>query len=123
MRDRAARKRGTVAADASRTVMDTTSSPGEHRSHAEHGGISLQCAVLAFVGLAAVAIGMTLPLEDRGPAPGARATAPAAQPASGAAMQPQYSAGVTLEQEAAFEYFPAQFPTPRGEIEELPATF
>jgi hypothetical protein len=123
MREGAARKRGTVAAVASRTVVDTRSSPAEHRSHAEQGGISLQCAVLAFVGLAAVAIGMALPLEDRGPTPGARATAPAPQPASGAAMQAHYSAGVMPEQEAAFEYFPAQFPTPRGEIEEQPATF
>jgi hypothetical protein len=89
-----------------------------HNDHPAQAGtddrVSIRrCIVLTLIGIAAIVVATFL-LSTEPTALSRNATTsaqsvPATQPAQ-AADKP-------------FDYFPAQFPTPRGDAEELPATF
>lgn len=89
-----------------------------------------QCLLLALIGLCAIAVSTLLPSEHEWAsadsatqaAPRAPSKAPvgARKGYAERAAQTPASAGAAAEP---FDYFPAQFPVPSGEISEQPATF
>lgn len=127
MRAEARREMRPVAAIAPRdvtsaTVVQEASGPLDH---ARCRRIAKDCALLALVGLAAVAIAIALPSDDRAQSPNARgnpwALQPAAAPGADALRPavPEHAGSAEMQS----DYFPAQFPAPRGEVEEQPASF
>jgi hypothetical protein len=96
-------------------LRDPGSLPGETNC------IALHCLVLTLIGLLAVGVGLVL-LPRSEPPPGVMArgavpSLPAAPENVASAPEPSDSADVP------FVYFPAQFPTPRGDAGEQPPTF
>ena len=116
MRAEARREMRPVAAIAPRDVTS---------DHARCRRIAKDCALLALVGLTAVAIAIALPSDDRAQSPNARgnpwALQPAAAPGADALRPavPEHAGSAEMQS----DYFPAQFPAPRGEVEEQPASF
>jgi hypothetical protein len=92
-------------------------------------GVRRHCLLLALIGLCAIAVSTLLPSEHEtasaDSATQAASRAPSKAPI-GARKGPAERAVQTPAGAAAaepFDYFPAQFPVPSGEISEQPATF
>jgi hypothetical protein len=82
-------------------------------------GVATHCLVLALIGIAALAIGVFMIPRDE-----VRPPATARGPAQVSASPAQAKAASASEPaDKPFEYFPAQFGTPGGDMDEQPATF
>jgi hypothetical protein len=83
------------------------------------------CVVLTLIGLAAIAVAIMLP-RDETARPAMARDGQTAEPASQGAVNAVHLPGDANTIDPAgmpFDYFPAQFPAPQGQVEEQPPTF
>jgi hypothetical protein len=83
--------------------------------------VVMHCLVLALMGIAAIGIGLFLLPPTEVPPVAARGGGSAGGPQ--AAGVKDTAAAVNAPAEQPFDYFPAQFPMPRGDADEQPVTF
>ena len=107
---------------------NATRVPDDEPADSHRFSVRRHLLILTFAGAAAIAISLLASSGSRAPATAAAtlATMPSGAPAQTAASTdtPAQIAGHSSgSADQAFDYFPAQFPTPSGEFAEQPPTF
>ena len=100
-------------------LADSEAAATDWHSTARH------CVVLTLIGLAAIAVAIML-ARDETARPATARDGQTTRPASKAAVNnvPSPAPGNAIDAVGVtFDYFPAQFPAPQGEVEEQPPTF
>jgi hypothetical protein len=99
--------------------LDTESSATDRRNTARH------CLVVTLIGLGAIAVAIMLPRDETARSATARAAQTPEQASQGAVNTVRLPGGANTIDPAGmpFDYFPAQFGAPQGEVDEQPPTF